>query len=380
MRNISIKHIIYGGFLSFLCLSGCITEYTPDNIEEIDNLIIVDGTITDGVSTFQLGYSVGIIQKLTGDETIDNAAIYIETEDGTQMNGDFIGKGLYTVNTGNLNPDSKYRLRISINGNEYQSSFLSPLITPEIDSIFPMKKGPGEPVFMCIDTKDTKNQSRYYRWSYKENWEVMAELYANAGVDDFGNLVYYDLISSNNTYYCWGRDSSKTLILASSEKLSSNIISQKRLVEIPCDNDKLSVLYHISVEQMLIRKEAYDYFQNLQKNVEQTGSIFSPVPSEMKGNIECITNPDLPVIGYIEVSTKTTKELFIPENRGLYESPSKYCSRHITSDPDFAYPNYAYYYVASGSPPEYAPFECVDCRRKFRASKNKPDFWPNNHL
>ncbi|MDH6305133.1 hypothetical protein M2459_002230 [Parabacteroides sp. PF5-5] len=357
--------------------SGCITEFTPEGIEEVSDLLIVDGAITDSVSTILLSHSVGLSEYLTGNEGIENAQLYVEAENGKRFDGVHEGKGTYTIATGALDTNTRYRLRISLKGNEYQSSFLAPLITPEIDSIAPTKKGQGEPVFMCVNTHDPLNQSRYYRWSYEENWEIKAELFANAGYVENGPPNYFSLSNSNNTYYCWGKNRSRILILATTEKLSDNIVYQKRLVEIPSDNEKLSVLYYIKVKQNILRKEAYDYFSNLQKNVEQTGSIFSPVPSEMKGNIECINNPELPVIGYIEVSTTVQKDLFVPENYGLYESPYRSCSNLVTDDPEFAPPVYAYYEYMPPSHVTYAPRRCVDCTT--RGTKNKPDFWPNNH-
>ena len=168
------------------------------------------------------------------------------------------------------------------------------------------------------------------------------------------------------------------MVLASSDKLSENFIHQKEVNEIPCWDNRLSVLYYINVNQMQIRKEAYDYFYNLQKNIEQTGSIFSPVPSEMKGNIVCSTNPDLPVIGYVDVTSKVEKDFF-HNGAGFYEAPMSFCDMMITSEFEFAYPVYSYYEVIPMSPTLYAPHDCVDCRRITGATKEKPDFWPNDH-
>lgn len=363
-------------------LAGCITEYTPKGLEEVTGLLIVDGTITDGESTFTLRHSVGLTDTLTGRETIDNASLYVEREDGGRMNGVFQGAGRYTVQTGDLDFSTRYRLHISIDGEEYESTYLAPLKTPEIDSLAPLKRGQGEPVFMCVNTHDPADQSRFYRWSYKEIWEVKAELFANVYVDDGGGIVYQDLYTPNNRYYCWGRDSSKILLLGSTEKLTANVISQNRLIEISCTDDRLSLLYYIHVEQMQIRKETYDYFNNVQKNIDQTGSIFAPVPSEMSGNISCLSDPDLRVIGFIEVTTTTRDELFVPVNQGLYEAPRSTCSQYVTDDPEYAYPVYAYlFYDSNFMMPEheYAPFQCVDCRTKSKATKNRPDFWPNDH-
>jgi len=372
-----MKQIIYIVFLLLFC--GCIEEYIPKGIEEVSDLLVIEGSITDNESVFKLSRSVGLSEPIRDSKTVDNANLYVETEDGERFNGFFMGKGEYAVQTGALKAEKKYRLILSVDGEEYESTFLAPLFTPEMDSVFPMKKGLGEPVYMCVSTHDPQNQSRYYLWSYKEIWEVKTELFANKGFNENGELIDFSL-HAYNTYYCWGRDSSKILILASSEKLSENVIAQKRLVEIPCDDDRLSILYYMYVEQKQIRKEAYDYYSNIQKNIEQTGSIFAPVPSEMKGNIRSVTNPDLPVIGYIDVSTTTRREMYVPEERGLYEAPRGSCYSMVTDDPDFAYPNYAYYQVAFGEPTKWAPHGCVNCKLKYRATKNKPDFWPTNHL
>jgi hypothetical protein len=91
-------------------------------------------------------------------------------------------------------------------------------------------------------------------------------------------------------------------------------------------DEKLSILYYISVTQQQLRREAYDYYFNLQKNISQSGSIFFPIPAEITGNIRCLTHPERPVIGYVEVSTTVTAQRFIPESTGLYEPPMVQCA------------------------------------------------------
>ena len=366
---------------------GCIDEYNPRGIEEISNLLVVEGTVTDGESVFKLSRSVGLMEDLSkSDNSINDALVYVEKENGERIQGYLSAEGTYTVATEKLDAKAKYRFYAVVDNDEYSSGFLSPLYTPEIDDIALIKRRDGVPVDVCVTTHDPYDQSRYYLWSYEEHWEVKAELFANFGLLD-GDLDYFSLSSPRNTYYCWAKDSSKTMILGTAEKLVENTIYQKKIKEIPCSDERLSILYYINVKQMQIRKEAYDYFFNIQKNVEQTGSIFSPVPSEIKGNIICSTNPDLPVIGYIDVSSITERDLF-NDGSELYEAPVAVCHSSITDDVSLAYPTYGYYEVVMNVPIDlalrlpilYAPHDCVDCRRKDRATKNKPVFWPNNHL
>lgn len=374
MKRITIYTALL--LLSSTVYFGCITEFEPKNIEEVRDLLIIDGSITNGESSIVLRYSVGLSESLLGNEYINGASVYVETDAGDIFEARPETRGTYIIPTGDLDTNKQYRLNVKYNGEHYQSTFLTPLITPEIDSISALKKGPGETVYMCVNTHDPNNQSRYYRWSYEEDWEVQAELYANVRLEN-GEMIEHDLSTSENTYYCWRRDSSKILLLGSTEKLSENLVSNKRLIGIDPANDRLSALYRIAVKQMLLRKEAYDYMSNLQKNIEQTGNIFTPIPSEMNGNISCITNPDLPIIGYIEVATTTQKDRYYPANSGLYEAPNRHCFFEVTTDPDFAPPVYAYFEYYSDYE-SYAPIKCVDCRVK--GSKLRPENWPNNHF
>ena len=110
----------------------------------------------------------------------------------------------------------------------------------------------------------------------------------------------------------------------------------------------------------------------------------------MKGNIRCLSRPDYPVLGFVEVSTITTAERFIPESAGLYEPTSRRCALQVVhrmakndmSDTIFEFaqeqgqgpePD-----LVVGTPMSYGPHACLDCTS--RGSKNKPPFWPTYHL
>ena len=360
-------------------LSGCIELYNPEGVEEISDLLVIEGTITDNESVFVLRRSVGLSETLTGTETVDDAIVYVEKDNGEQLPGIFQKNGKYSVQTGELNAEMKYRLYVKIGEDEYRSNFLSPLYTAEIDSITYSKEGKEEPVNFYLYTHDPDDGSKYFRWSFDEIWEVHANLFANYGYLT-NEPEYFYLHTPQNIHYCWGRDHSKSILLESTNSLSENVIYQKKINEIQPRSDKLSVLYYLLVKQNQIRKEAYDYLYNLQKNVEQSGSLFAPIPSEVIGNVKCLTN-DLPVIGYIEVSKTTMKEVFLPnETLQYYEPTEGLCVDVNEYDSYFAHHIlYTYLFVEPGFPTQYAPIRCVDCRRKEKASKDRPDFWPNTH-
>lgn len=367
-----IRHFIL--ILStILYLSGCITDYEAKGLKEEWGLLVVDGTISNDSSIIKLNRSIRLTDKFDDSEYINNAKIWIECDNGSQTDiGISQGKGIYMIKTGILLADTKYRIRITLDGEEFESEFLTPLFTPEIDSITYYKNGPGEPLDICVSTHDPLNQSKYYRWTYKEIWETKAPLFADARREPDNSIIFMDINTSNNLYYCWGYDTSNSLLLESSTQLKENIISNKKLIRIPCDHDKLFIMYYIDVAQMMIRKEAYEYFANLQKNIELTGSIFSPIPSEMHGNIKCTTN-DLVVIGYIDVTTVTYHDKYISGNEGFYEPPFYECTTFETcTDVNLDIYKYDLGY--------FAPKKCVDCRLREKASKTKPENWPTPHL
>lgn len=168
-------------------------------------------------------------------------------------------------------------------------------------------------------------------------------------------------------------------ILATTDKLTENLIYEKELIEIPRDHDKLKILYYIEVQQNRIRKEAYEYFKNIQRNIEQTGSIFSPIPTEVRGNIVCVSDPKEWVLGYVDVTSTTIMKRFMPELRDFYET-SYDCAKNILTG---MAPDGYTYYIYSGAPTvpnRYAPFRCVDCTYDGRGTKNKPSWWPTDHL
>src|SRR6202035_1342987 len=80
---------------------------------------------------------------------------------------------------------------------------------------------------------------------------------------------------------------------------------------IEAGSEKLSVEYSILVDQYALTQGAYQFLQEMKMNAEETGSIFDPQPSELNGNIHCLTNPAEEVIGYLSISSVQSSRIFI---------------------------------------------------------------------
>jgi hypothetical protein len=104
-------------------------------------------------------------------------------------------------------------------------------------------------------------------------------------------------------------------VIASSAKLSSDVIFQAPVTTILSTNEKISVRYSILLRQYALTKEAYEFWENIRKNTEQLGSIFDAQPSQLQGNIHCISNPTEPVIGFVTITNIQRKRIFIDNSQ-----------------------------------------------------------------
>ena len=384
-----MKNAIYFTLILFT-FAGCIEPYHID-IATIDKLLVVEGIITSGTTKITLCETVGINDLIYGGNfpAVNAARVYVESEDGARSPvAVSSGQGVYLIETGELNTDTKYKLVILLAGEEYHSSYLAPAISPPLIVTYEVN---DFNIDIYITTHGYKNQPGYYIWSYEEDWEMTAYVKGQWAMID-GELVPNDIYTPNNRYICWKSSNSKDLILATTEKLSENSIIGKKIKTFSRIDDRASTLYRIKVKQNTIHKEAYDFFNNLKKNNEQTGSIFGAIPSEIQGNIRCISNPDISVIGYVDVSTSSIGELFVGGeyfNKTSFDAISGACA-HIDALVILPYPNpesipsdfILYSIQEMPGPPSpmyyYISHKCVDCTL-IGGTKKRPDDWPNVH-
>ena len=310
-------------FNCMLCfmLSGCIEEYVPTRFYEIENILAVDGIITDDETYITLSRSTYLTaDSYFWEDYITDAKVFVECDDDTFFSSQIVynNRGWYSlpqylIKTGKLDVNKRYRLLIETANFKYRSEYLYPVITPEIDSIFWIKNGRGQPVMIYIATQSPEENILHYRWAIEEDWEVRS-------------FVYHP----DYNYYCWNSNYSG-LNIGSAEKRVLGKLTEK-ILEIHPSNNRLSVMYRINVKQNAISKKAYDYFSNIKKNSTNLGGIFAPIPSEMRGNIICVDDPEKHVIGYIDISTTSQMQHIITRSHNLYERPWVDCE--ISEDDD----------------------------------------------
>jgi hypothetical protein len=153
-------------------------------------------------------------------------------------------------------------------------------------------------------------------------------------------------------------------------------------VLIPYASEKIFVRYSILIKQYALDRKAYDFYKMMKTNTESIGSVFDPLPSNLTGNITCVSNPSEIVIGYVAAASVDEKRIFISRN----EIPSTFgngCEiTYVVNHPDslrhYLGPGRIWPYQTDGSFPAilgyYATYpRCLDCT--LRGSNVKPSFW-----
>jgi hypothetical protein len=379
-RNIFLLLALINGFC-------CRQPYNPPNIKSNLGYLVVDGTIISGQDSTIINLSrtqnlYDSIYFINNPET--GATVSVVGANGDSYNLFEQSAGIYVTDQLPLNTNELYRLKIvTTNGNQYLSDSVPVRITPPIDSVSGQLQSDG--MHISVSTHDPQNNTRYYRWNYTETWEYNSA-YASAFMYDPSTNMVLARDTSNNIFTCWRSDQSTNLLLGSSAKLSQDLIYEQPLILIPLGSQKLAIEYSILVKQYAIDVNSYTFWQILQQNTEQVGSLFDAQPSELTGNVHNIANANEPVLGYVSVSTIQQQRIFIPEPTSWIYPPLQGCSEiMVANNPD----TFAFYFrntyipvsadvdQATGSVIGYfSSFSsCVDCTEQ-GGTTVKPPFWP----
>jgi hypothetical protein len=388
-----MKKIFYTLFM-LMVVSSCKKQLTIVPPGNITNYLVVDGNISSGDSTtITLSRTVNLDSNSRSKPEL-GAVVKVVSAGGVSYplagkgNGDYVSAPL------NLAATEKYSLNITTtDGSKYASDFVPVKNSPVIDSIRSTPKNEG--LQIGVDTHDASGGSRYYRWEYRETYQIQSAFESRYIVVQNDNPPppdhAYVRTAAQQIYNCWISDNSTTIITGTSAKLGTDNVSDAPIALVPSNSEKLRFRYSILVKQYAITADAFNYFELLKKNTEQIGGIFDGQPSELTGNLHCITNPAQPVIGYVTVGQVTQKRVFIDKatlpsgwvaqnpygscqlNTLLYARLVPATDKFINEVHDLIYSGLQLTVdIADGGYSASTP-ECVDCT--LRGTNIKPSFW-----
>jgi Domain of unknown function (DUF4249) len=361
---------------AFIGSLGCKQAYDPPVVSSPNTYLVVEGFINNGPDTTY--YSLSHTYKLSDTATAIpelQALVTVQGKDNSSYPLTEMGNGVYGAPLTGLNSAVQYRLDIrTIAGKEYTSDYVDMKVSPPIDSVSWTLSNQGVEIY--DNTHDPQGNSRYYRWQYQETWEFNSAYYSTVSYTN-GGFVDFPV---DTFYTCWQSDASTSILLASSTKLAQDQIQMAPLEMIPKGDWRLSVMYSILVKQYVLTPDAYAWWQLLQKNTEQIGSIFGVEPSTTGGNIHNVSDSTELVIGYVSAGTLAKQRIYITDAQ---VSPWDYvsqCTDFNTSPDSVPYflrgGDYLINQIQIGAAVRYnMSFEsCVNCT--LIGTNHKPSFWP----
>lgn len=368
-----------GFFALILLVDGCIQPFSPPEVNSDENYLVVDGFLNvsgNDTTRVELRRTQNVNQD-AGPTIETGAKVIVEEEGGEVFEFTEPRAGSYVLPPRPYNRSGKYRIRIRTkNGQEYLSEFVAVSETPPIDSLTYKIDNFQQAVVFYVNTHDPQNKTQFYRWKFDETWEYEAAYYS--ALELVNDTV---VLRKDNINKCWGRKNSGSILLGSTVRLTSDIIKDLPLNTVPISTNKLYIKYSILVKQYGLSRQAFEYWTDLAKTTQGTGSLFDVLPSQVTGNIRNTANPRDLAFGYFSASTEQTKRLTITPRLGAFPRcveqdtiPIKCSPRDDVECAGNTAKILLTYYGFRSDSVLVSPQSCADCRLG-GGNTIRPSFW-----
>jgi hypothetical protein len=373
--------------LIIISIHSCKEKYWPE-LDKYEDVLVVDGMITNepGPYTIKLSLSAPLDSaevipypncQLVISDNVGNIENLIETEPGVYMTSPDGIQGVV---------GRKYKLQIlTLEGITYESA-LEELRAPiGIDSVYGIieyrqdEKFPYDLVGyqFYLDTEMAEQDTNYFLWRADATYHYQSDYTIRWYYD--GTLNWFH--GPDSLYNCWKSLKIPRIFSGSTQSLNIPKIDKYALHYVNTETRQLSVKYSLLVRQFTISEKAYGFWNRIEQQSSEQGSLYETQPFQISGNVYNMDNAAEPVLGYFMVAGISKKRIFM--ERPPHTIPFHYnvCEldngdfhsygQLAMADPVF-YPIYAI--ETPGGRRAVPSQECVDCRRK-GGTITKPDFW-----
>lgn len=370
--------------LQFLWLNSCIDEYWPD-VDKYENLLVVEGGITNTPGPYTIKISKSLPVKYARYIPFSGCVLKIFDDDGSSETLVETEPGTYSTMSNGIQGQIGKRYKLSVitpQGKEYESSY-EELIKPVlIDDVYAeveyhSNSGLDHPQVgyqFYIDAEETLNDTNFYLWDMEATFHFQSDFfirwYYNGRVREFHPI--------DSLYDCWRTNKVKDIFTFNSTSLVTNKLERFPLNYVNTETKELTVKYSLLVNQHTIGKSAYQYWNAIEEQNSEQGSMYSQQPYQIRGNMRSINDDNESVLGYFMVSGFDTRRIFVDRidapfyftrcsiNDGNYQAYAE-----IGATLPYLYPVYIILYDEMRAVPGQS---CADCRQN-GGTITKPDFW-----
>jgi Domain of unknown function (DUF4249) len=312
------KRRVFVGLSAFavsLLMVQCVSKYDPKITENTPKLV-VDGLITDQPGPYQirLQYSYPYTNQ-TSVRTIGGATVEISDDKGTTEKLIDRGQGLYETAANGIRGEVGRKYTISIKtpeGKKYvsQPELLKPVA--EFGRVYTEFQETSSPTLrghfnVFLDVKDSETPNDFYRWKWT-HYEDISYCLKTVTSGPAG------VIRTRNKCCepCWQVEACNGCVILANDRLTNGkTITRIPLGKIPYDN---KTGYFMLFEQYSLTPEAYQFWNSVESQINNSGGIFDLPPATVNGNIACTSHPEDQVLGYFGASSVVYKPLYVARN------------------------------------------------------------------
>jgi hypothetical protein len=380
---------------ALLLVSGCIYPFRADIESGSFDNIVVSGDITLGEQTrITLSYVYPLdasSSEMKKDYPL--GTLVIENDSGGSWKGSYQYRGVYVFDTSSAPASGKYRLRITLNdGREYETPWTGVKQAPVITDFRYEGTDDGVGLFLSLDGADSLWN---FRWDYTETWEYHAD-YIPAflfvpGLPESDRedpeKIYREPDPSEINYTCWSTKSSIEPGLGSAEGQSDNCLKDVCFMTIKSTDIRISTLYSMLLNVRGISADALAWHRHMNAMSNESGSLFSPTPSEMRGNILCTTDETQIALGFVDVVCCVSRRIYVP-NRFYHRAYDPELFLFFPEPDEDGNYNFDQLYITGDAPVrgeepsltgvEWGPKRCTDCTQ-LGGTTTEPEWWKKDY-
>jgi len=320
--------------LSFALLIACQEVYNPDEIDADLKIPVIEGYIHDGPGPYRVelfwaaafydqSYTAITDALVTISDNYGNTEILTETSSGRYFSDENGIRGT----AGRL-----YTLHVELtDGSIYESV---PVLMQPADPI--------DKVYAEIGEKEYTSKNLYGDLLINKEGGLYIYIDMNSKTDNRRFFRFYSRVVSQSQYYvdvtyapdtanpdveitepvdvyCWNIWSLGGIVNVKSSIMSNNeqVIKRHNLgflpyIYKPGMQDSVTGPSHpsgwiVTTTAYSISEDAYEYYNSIVTQLSAEERIFDPVPSQITGNIHCLSDTGKLVLGLFEVATKTSR-------------------------------------------------------------------------
>jgi hypothetical protein len=300
MRTRNIIFALYS-----LAAASCISQFTPEIVTQ-NRFLTVNGLITDENRRYEIKLTYSRpLDETSGEEPARSADVWVLDDRGNSWPFAEVKPGVYRSDSLQFRgtPGYTYTLRIQHQGKEYLSDPCLLRAAPPIDTLtyeildreINASGDKEEVVRVALNSFDPVSETHYFRWTFDETWELHLP---------FNTLNY-------NAAVCWKSEKSHEILIANTEALKEDRITDFTLTEFDNSSDRGQFKYSMLAHQHSVSPEEYEFWDKVKRVSENTGGLYDVIPSAVPGNVKSVSDPDDLVLGYFSVSGVSSKRIFI---------------------------------------------------------------------